>query len=127
MKLRIRGNSLRLRLSRTDLSRFESEGLVEEEIVFGTGLGQRLTYRLRKADAESWNVDFSGSTLTICVPDASARDWISSEETGMHTEKQIDNGGRLQILVERDFACLSPRQGEDDKDTFEHPGLTAAC
>ena len=27
----------------------------------------------------------------------------------------------LQILVEKDFACLAPREGEDDSDAFAHP------
>jgi hypothetical protein len=30
----------------------------------------------------------------------------------------------LQILVEKDFACLTPRKGEDDGDAFPNPNET---
>ena len=37
-------------------------------------------------------------------------------------EQQHDNGDVLSILVEKDFACLAPREGEDESDMFPHPG-----
>ncbi|MGH8167708.1 MAG: DUF7009 family protein [Woeseiaceae bacterium] len=31
------------------------------------------------------------------------------------------DGDELSILVEKDFACLAPREGEDDSDKFPNP------
>ena len=36
-------------------------------------------------------------------------------------EQVLDDGGVLNILVEKDFACLAPREGEDESDMFPHP------
>jgi hypothetical protein len=34
----------------------------------------------------------------------------------------------LKILVEKDFACLAPREGEDESDMFPHPkAATDGC
>lgn len=30
-------------------------------------------------------------------------------------------GRTLRILIEKDFSCLEPRDGEEDTDTFAHP------
>ncbi|GIT14245.1 MAG: hypothetical protein CM1200mP36_00010 [Gammaproteobacteria bacterium] len=37
-------------------------------------------------------------------------------------EQSLDDGGRLKILVEKDFVCLAPREGEEDEaDMFPNP------
>lgn len=127
VKLRIRGNSLRLRLSRSDLGRLESEGLVEEEIVLGTSADQHLIYRLKKIYGNEWNTEMMGAELTIGVPATVAETWISSEEVGIGIEEKVGQGRTLQILIERDFTCLKRREGEDDRDTFEHPAAVKTC
>ena len=33
----------------------------------------------------------------------------------------LDDGDLLKILVEKDFACLAPREGEDETDMYPHP------
>jgi hypothetical protein len=32
----------------------------------------------------------------------------------------------LNILVEKDFACLAPRAGEDERDMYPHPNADEA-
>ena len=45
MKLRLQGNSVRLRLTRSEVERLRETGLVEESIEFGSG--ELLVYRLQ--------------------------------------------------------------------------------
>jgi len=33
----------------------------------------------------------------------------------------LDEGDQLSILVEKDFACLAPREGEDETDMYPNP------
>ena len=47
MKIRIKGNSIRYRLSKTDISNFEKDGFIEEKTVFVNG--NALIYRLEKS------------------------------------------------------------------------------
>ena len=32
--------------------------------------------------------------------------------------------GTLSLLIEKDFKCLTPREGEDEYDGFANPNLT---
>ncbi len=36
-------------------------------------------------------------------------------------DETLDDGDALKILVEKDSACLTPREGEDESDMFLHP------
>ena len=47
--------------------------------------------------------------------------WANSEQVSISGEQVLDDGEKLNILVEKDFACLAPREGEDESDMFEHP------
>ena len=37
------------------------------------------------------------------------------------SELALEDGDSLKILVEKDFACLVAREGEDESDMFPHP------
>ena len=54
--------------------------------------------------------------------------WASSSQVSMSGSLQLDDGQTLELLVEKDFACLAPREGEDESDMFPHPSAeTANC
>lgn len=128
MKLRIKGNSLRLRLTRTEVEHLASEGIVEEAVVFGMAAGESLIYRIcLDASAESLNAEFANNEWTLRLhPDAAAA-WAGTEQVGIEAHHDIGNGRFLHILIEKDFACLIPRAGNDDLDTFAHPAAVEAC
>ncbi len=44
MKLRIKGNSVRVRLDRRDLANLLATGRVEDSVTFGPDTGQRFSY-----------------------------------------------------------------------------------
>jgi hypothetical protein len=117
MKLRIRGNSIRLRLSQGEVERFSSDGRVEETVDFGSGK-RGFTYALMTVSEGGLSAEFDGGRLCVCVPEGLAREWISSERVGFGSAK--DAGGP-RILVEKDFACITPRDGEDESDMYPHP------
>ena len=45
----------------------------------------------------------------------------STEQVSIAANEALDDGDSLKILVERDFACLAPREDEDESDMFPHP------
>jgi hypothetical protein len=55
--------------------------------------------------------------VEVRVPVDVARAWTDGEEVGIESAA----GATPRILVEKDFACLSPREGEDDGDAFPNP------
>ena len=116
MKLRIAGNSIRLRLSQSDVRLLADTGSVAETVDIGPN--QRLSYRLIRSDsAERMTAGFEDNCLTVFVPARLTDKWTATAEVGIQT----DPSERLKILVEKDFACLHPHPGEDDQDTFPNP------
>ncbi len=111
MKLRIRDNSIRLRLTQSEVQLFHESGKVAATIHFGDN---QLVYALEKADCQALSASYNQNKICILVPTAMANTWATTEQVGMETD------GDLKILVEKDFQCLVDR-GEDDTDTFPNP------
>ncbi|HLM02459.1 MAG TPA: hypothetical protein VK400_15510 [Pyrinomonadaceae bacterium] len=125
MKLRIKGNSIRLRLSQREVSGFEKNFQVEDSISFGN---RRLTYVLSgEGAAREISARFENDRIEISVPRDVAEQWTQSAQIGFGAEQKLPGGEVLKILVEKDFACLAVREGEDETDAFPHPNMGQAC
>lgn len=128
MKLRIRGNSIRFRLTKEEVTRFGESGSVEDGIAFGTGADKILYYRLETSDnGEGVAADFENGRITVHIPQSEAERWTTTEEVGIEANHHLEDEQQLRILVEKDFACLKPRSGEDNADSFPHPQENAHC
>ena len=120
MKLRIRDNSIRLRLTQAEVDTVSSEGRVSGRVSFPGGAG--LDYVLESsASAEKPTAQFIEGALAVLLPEPDVKEWASSEQVSIAAEETLDDGELLKILVEKDFACLAPREGEDESDMFPHP------
>lgn len=125
MKLRIRGDSLRLRLKRGEVDQIAAAGSVTEETHFP---GTRLSYRLDVSDSGELRAEFADGDLVVTVPASRARDWAASDDVSLMATQELGGGRSLAILIEKDFACLAPghgRQHGDDADSFPHPEAAA--
>jgi hypothetical protein len=118
MKLRIRGDSLRLRLSQAEIARLRDTGEVGDRIRFAD---RSLEYVLVSADVGAPSARFDGDRIEVAVPHAVARSWAESEQVGIEAEQALSGGAALRLLIEKDFKCLAPRPGEDDSDAFPNP------
>jgi len=124
MKLRLKHNSIRLRLTQGEVTQLAASGSVEESIEFGAG--RRLTYRLIGTDDESTTASFGdGGTLSVAIPRTTASEWALGDEVGLNAEIDAD-GSRLSVLIEKDFTCLKKRDDGSDEDTFPHPDAARA-
>ncbi|MFQ6007223.1 MAG: hypothetical protein ACE5OQ_17175 [Woeseia sp.] len=120
MKLRIRDNSIRLRLTQTEVDTVNMDGRVEARVSFPGGGG--LDYVVEStAVAAKPSANFFDNALTISLPESDVRQWALTEQVSIAAEESLDEGGHLKILVEKDFACLAPRDDEDESDMFPHP------
>jgi hypothetical protein len=121
MKLRIRGNSIRLRLTRGEVQDLVTEGRVAE--LTRLPVGPAFGYQLR-ADAAAGAVTatFEAGVLGVAVPKAAAAAWAASDEVAIEGAVPVADG-TLTILVEKDFPCLTVRAGEDDSDAFARDRL----
>jgi hypothetical protein len=124
VKLRIRGDSLRLRLTRAEVQRLAQRGSVEECVHITPDAV--LVYRIKRAaSAATLGATFKDGVLQIEVPESVAQTWCESD---LVTLEHVQPHGevRLRIVVEKDFACLAPRADEDEADNFLHPDAGSA-
>jgi hypothetical protein len=127
MKLRIRGNSLRLRLSKSEVEKFSENGRVSDEICFGGDQSEKMIYSLEKGLNKKINAVFQNGKITIFVPENVATKWTAPDEVGFESDQNLDDQISLRILVEKDFVCLSPRESEDESDNYSHPNQEKKC
>ncbi len=119
MKLRIRGNSLRLRVSRTELLQIAEQGSAEDSIRFGPATEWR--YGIEVKPSGDVAAQFAANSLRVVLPKTRVDQWLDDREVAIEGQQPIGNGETLRILVEKDYTCLAPRTGEDDADLFANP------
>lgn len=112
MKIRIKGNSLRYRLTKTDVEQFDKDGYIEETTTFGT---QVFKYALQRSITEVLTASFNNNTITMYMPAAMANNWTGSDRVGCES-----NSSSLYLLVEKDFKCLD-NVAEDQSDNYPNP------
>lgn len=113
MKMRIKGNSIRYRLSMSDIARFDRDGYIEEIVDFGAS---QLTYALQRSAAPSLWAEFTNNKIMIFMPSSWAEEWINTDRVG------FDQKGSLYLLVEKDFQCID-NVAEDQSDNYPNPSL----
>jgi hypothetical protein len=122
MKIRIKGNSIRLRLTKTEVDTFGNTGMFTETTQM---LGGEFQYKLLSTDqystlAARW---FDG-VIEVYMPSAIAKQWVESDEVGFQHKLPLPQGGELFLLIEKDFVCLD-NTFEDQSDNYPNPN--AVC
>ena len=124
MKLRLRENSIRLRLLQTEITQLREIGNVSERIIFGANPTETLTYSLRvSGETEKIYAQMIDNQIEIFLPIKTAENWADTEEVGLYETQNIGDLGELNIIVEKDFVCVDRPFDEDNKDAFPHPKM----
>jgi hypothetical protein len=127
MKLRIKDNTLRLRVSRSDLALLIEKGRVDSTVYFTGKAEDKWTYALEmRSEINSATLRYQPTQVTVLVPDAEARAWAEGDQVGIYASCQLGRGQSLEILLEKDFACLDLSDAENE-DTFPNPAMGMAC
>ncbi len=116
MKLRTTHNSIRIRIRKSELTTLEKEGRIEESIRFVGGALFRFGLKL-VGDLENIQASLKDNYLEVQLPQAEAERWMKTNQVGMETWNDLENGERLHLLIEKDFPCVD-REDEDKNDTF---------
>lgn len=128
VKLRLRHNSIRMRLTRPEVDALASGVTVEESVAFGPDSEAVLTYGVEGCDeASAIDARLAGNRVVVSLPRTAAVQWAAGDEVSIEFTKLIGDGAELNVLIEKDFACLNPRPGEDEADMFPNPNAETAC
>jgi hypothetical protein len=112
MKIRIKSNSLRYRLTRSDVAQLTKVGYLEDKVDFGE---QSLLYALRLTDDEALSATLVNNTITLYMSKYMINEWENTDRVGF--EHMSDD---LHLLVEKDFTCLD-KVDKDQSDNYPNP------
>jgi len=114
MKIRIKGNSIRYRLTKTDIEQFSKEGYLEEITSFGNGA---FIYALQQYDQDGLSASLQNNKITLFVTRQMTQEWALTDRVGFE-----GTDGSLHLLIEKDFKCLDVTI-EDQSDHYPNPLL----
>src|SRR5262245_26780993 len=99
MKLRIKGNMIRFRLSKTDVESFAITGIVEEFADFGEG--RPFEYSVRSSEqVTKLTAKLQDKAIILFVPVEAGKIWAEGSEVGLQEIQDVGKGKTLHLLLE---------------------------
>lgn len=115
MKLRIQGDSLRLRLTQKEVAQLRAGGCVESSLQFASG--GSLTYSLASSEeAGQVHANFDGAEIRVTLPFSAMAAWADGDQVGISGPP----GQPSVLLIEKDFQCLH-KPGAQDPEAYPNP------
>ncbi len=125
MKIRIKGNSLRLRLTQTEVYSFAKTGQVSDTIEFNDSSTKSLKYSLiLKKEITQVVADFAENEISVAVPRIIWKEWTETDMIGFSNQENPKQTQSIFILVEKDFQCMHERPNEDESDNYSNPMMS---
>ena len=118
MKIRIKGNTVRIRLTRSEVAQLSETGAVREVTHFPTGTFTYEVVRSGKDDVLSASLE--DRLIRFYMPEELAASWPGNEIISYENWVTINTKTTLHLLLEKDFQCLEVR-GEDESDQYPNP------
>src|SRR6185369_3001866 len=125
MKLRLKSNSIRLRLGRSELAHLLEHHTIKESTPF-TPL-HTLTYVLSTTTAPHIAATFEHNAIHVRVPLNTLRCWAASPDLSLSATQPINDSTSLSILIEKDLECRDPATRESQLDAFPNPAAHNPC
>lgn len=121
MKLRLLDDSIRMRLSRSEVAAAAEHGIVEGQTRFPDGTV--FTFALEAlANGSDANAACAKERMVVRLPAPEIAAWANDDTAvSLRGELALPDAGALTLLVEKDFECITPREGEDQSDMFPNP------
>jgi len=126
VKLRLLDDSIRLRLSRSDVAAADGGGRVQAQTRFPGG--RTFTYVLETSpEGSPVEAAYNDDRMVVRLPRADMTAW-ANDDTAVSLRRDVDlaDGAVLKLLIEKDFQCLSHRHDEDQSDLYPNPE-TSSC
>jgi len=122
MKIRIKGNSIRYRLTKSEVETFCKTGRFEETTDFGN---TKFIYALQaKEGITVLDARFEGNAITLFLEQSKSNDWFKTNQVGFSHRINRPNGTTLELLLEKDFVCMDETV-EDQSDNYPNPKMAS--
>jgi hypothetical protein len=117
MKIRIRENTMRIRITQSELKEL-SNGMALSSTLHFPG-GGRLSYTVTPSQEETTQVEMKDQHILVHLGLLDHQTIMDPSIVGVQSMHQTSERP-FELLIEKDFSCLHPRAGED-VDTFPNP------
>ena len=122
MKVRLRGQSIRFRLTRSEVATLGRGGLVSDRTILGPAheiaLGLRADARIDQVTPMN-----ECGVMVYTLPAAAVADLATNDTVGFSADVLVADGLTLHVLIEKDFVCIDGDSSEDQTDAFPNPNL----
>ncbi len=120
MKIRIKGNSVRFRLTQMEVKTLCEKGMVREKTDFNES---HFIYAVKASDEhDNLAASFFDQGIMLFVPKNSIVNWHTNEQVGLYHTQNLNNGKLLDIKLEKDFVCMDETV-EDQSDNYPNPKM----
>jgi hypothetical protein len=120
MKLRVKANTIRFRLTQSEVAQLGRGEALRDATEFGPS--QRLGWILAPVAGKAIQATFDGRTVSVSLPEHEVRSWAGADAVGIYGQ-----AGPLEISVEKDFHCLNRADAPEEADAFPNPLEGSKC
>lgn len=114
MKIRIKDNSIRFRLTQSEVAELGQNGVISSFTEF---VDRPFIYSIETTDNEELSAVFIENKIVLKMPKAMINEWISTDRVGFDGQ-----AGLVKILIEKDFVCIDNTL-EDQSDNYPNPNI----
>lgn len=114
MKIRIKDNSVRFRLTQSEVALLGKTGSVSCRTDF---INRTLIYTIESTEESEISVTFAENHIVLKMPEVQIREWVSTDRVGFDGQS-----GLVRVLIEKDFVCID-NSIEDQSDNYPNPNL----
>ena len=112
MKIRLFGDSIRLRLTQVEVEALAAGGAIESVIPFP---GEALACSVQSTNG-GFEARHAAGRISVSVPYTEIVKWASSDEEGVY-----GTADTLGIAVEKDYRCIHKPDSPDNAGTYPNP------
>lgn len=114
MKIRVKANSLRYRLTRSEVAQLHSEGYLQEVTEL---IPQSFIYAVQVTSGNTVSAEYTANQIILKLPRQMIDELALTDTVGFDGQS-----GKVHLLIEKDFVCID-NTTEDQSDNYPNPSL----
>lgn len=118
MKIRIKGASLRIRLTKSEVAQLVAGGKLSDYTPFPVGAFRYSVVPVAKG--ESLTAAFEQGEIILYAGQPQLKGWDSDSRISLEAAMPLNDSESLHLLLEKDFKCLDNREDEQ-QDYYDNP------
>lgn len=114
MKIRIKDNTVRFRLTQSEVAKLGEDGIISSFTEF---VDRPFIYAIERTEEAELSAAFIENRMVLKIPETMINEWITTDRVGFEGQS-----GKIKLLIEKDFVCIDNTL-EDQSDNYPNPNL----